>query len=149
MITMRRFGIGLGFFVALSGMSAVGNADDSVVDLDRPLTVEEARSLQNPIPLASESVSKGRTFYLQYACGTCHGEDGRALTVFAGPVTDLTNPEVWVNGTSEGEVFRSIRDGVSGMPAFMKEIDVERTWHLVNFIRSLWPSDALAANNNK
>jgi mono/diheme cytochrome c family protein len=145
----RRFGIGFSFVVALSGLSVESCADDSVVDLDRPLTVDEARALKNPQPFASESITQGRTAYLQYACATCHGEDGRALTVFAGPVTDLTNPPVWVNGTSEGEIFRSIRDGVSGMPAFGKEIETEKVWHLVNFIRSLWPADALATNNNK
>ncbi|HWK55094.1 MAG TPA: cytochrome c [Hyphomicrobiales bacterium] len=147
MSVMRRFTIGVGFVVALSGLSGASGADDSLENLDRPLTVEEARSLKNLILPAGDSIAKGRTSYLQYACGTCHGEDGRALTVFAGPVTDLTNPEVWINGTSEGEVFRSIRDGVSGMPSFAREIDNEKIWHLVNFIRSLWPSDALAAEN--
>src|SRR5690606_6081830 len=109
--------LGISLAVALVALCVEGRADDSVVNIDRPLTVEEARSLENPVPPAGESVASGRTFYLQYACGTCHGPDGRALILFAGPVTDLTSPEVWVNGTSEGEVFRSIRDGVSGMPA--------------------------------
>lgn len=142
MIAMRRFIV---VAVALIAPCATSWADDSVVvDLDRPLTVDEARALDNPFPLASDSIAKGRTAYLQYACATCHGEDGRALMVFAGPVTDLTNPPVWVNGTSQGEIFRSIRDGVSGMPAYGKEIgDTEKLWHLVNFIRSLWPADAL------
>jgi len=149
MSAKRRFAIGLGSVVALAGWSVAGSADDALLSLDRALTVEEARALKNPLPMQSDSISKGRTFYMQYACGTCHGDDGRALVVFAGPVTDLTNPEVWVNGTSEGEVFRSIRDGVSGMPAFGKEIEAERIWHLVNFIRSLWPADALAANDNR
>jgi mono/diheme cytochrome c family protein len=113
------------------------------VDLDRKLTVEEARSLKNPMPFASDSISKGRTAYLEYACATCHGEDGKALVLLVGKPTDLTNPQVWVNGTSEGEIFRSIRDGVSAMPSFGQEIgDTEKTWNLVNFIRSLWPADA-------
>ncbi len=113
------------------------------MDLDRKLTVAEARSLKNPQPFASDSISKGRTAYLQYACANCHGDDGRALVLLVGKPTDLTNPKVFVNGTSEGEIFRSIRDGVSAMPAFGKEIgDTEKTWNLVNFIRSLWPADA-------
>ncbi len=114
-----------------------------MLDANRRLTVEEARALKNPLPLASDSISKGRTAYLQYACANCHGDDGRSLVLLAGKPTDLTNPQVWVNGTSDGEIFRSIRDGVSAMPAFGKEIDDnDKLWNLVNFIRSLWPADA-------
>lgn len=142
MMVMRSFCIGL--VVVLSALSAESKADDSsFADLDRALTVEEAQSLKSPVPFTEESIAQGRTAYLRYACGTCHGADGRAMVDFAGPVTDLTSPGVWVNGTSEGEIFRSIRDGVSGMPAYRQEIgDEERIWHLVSFIRSLWPADA-------
>lgn len=141
MTSMRLFCISL--VVVLSAFGVVCRADSSVVDLDRKLTVAEARSLKNPQPFASDSISKGRTAYLQYACANCHGDDGKSLVLLAGKPTDLTNPQVWVNGTSEGEIFRSIRDGVSGMPSFRQEIgDTEKTWNLVNFIRSLWPADA-------
>jgi mono/diheme cytochrome c family protein len=141
MKTMRLFGIGVG--VALTVLCVVSRAGGPVTDVDRPLTMEEARALKNPIPFASESISKGRTAYLQYACANGHGEDGKALVLLAGKPTDLTNPQVWVKGTSEGEIFRSIRDGVSGMPSFRQEIgDTEKTWNLVNYIRSLWPPEA-------
>lgn len=141
MTAMRPFCISLA--AVLSVLCTVCRADGSVVNLDRPLTMEEARSLKNPIPFASDSISKGRTAYLQYACSTCHGDDGRSLVLLAGKPTDLTDPKVWLKGTSEGEIFRSIRDGVSGMPAFRAEIgDSDKMWNLVNFIRSLWPADA-------
>jgi mono/diheme cytochrome c family protein len=141
MTAMRPFCISLG--VVLSALCVVSRADGPVVNVDRPLTMEEARALKNPIPFASESISKGRTAYLEYACATCHGDDGKAMVLLVGKPTDLTNPKVWVKGTSDGEIFRSIRDGVSAMPAFGKEIgDTEKTWNLVNFIRSLWPADA-------
>lgn len=134
---------GICLALALSALSTVCRADASVLDADRPLSVVEARALKNPFPLTSDSISKGRTAYLQYACANCHGDDGRSLVLLAGRPTDLTNPQVWVNGTSDGEIFRSIRDGVSAMPAFGKEIgDNDKTWNLVNFIRSLWPADA-------
>jgi len=141
MTSMRLFCISL--VVVLSGVWVVCAADSSVVDLDRKLTVAEARALKNPQPFASDSISKGRTAYLQYACATCHGDDAKATVLLAGKPTDLTNPQVFINGTSEGEIFRSIRDGVSGMPSFRQEMgDTEKTWNLVNFIRSLWPADA-------
>ncbi len=141
MKAMRPFCISLA--VVLSTLGVVCRADGSLANVDRALTMEEARSLKSPLPFASDSISKGRTAYLQYACSTCHGDDGRSLVLLAGKPTDLTDPKVWVKGTSEGEIFRSIRDGVSGMPAFRSEIgDTDKIWNLVNFIRSLWPADA-------
>jgi mono/diheme cytochrome c family protein len=141
MNAIRPFATGLA--LVLSALGIVCRADSTVLDADRRLTVEEARALKNPLPLASDSISKGRTAYLQYACTNCHGDDGRSLVLLAGRPTDLTNPQVWVNGTTDGEIFRSIRDGVSAMPAFGKEIDDnDKIWNLVNFIRSLWPADA-------
>ena len=129
--------------VALAAFGVVCRADGSLANVDRPLTMPEARSLKSPFPFASDSISKGRTAYLQYACSTCHGDDGKSLVLLAGKPTDLTDPKVWVKGTSEGEIFRSIRDGVSGMPSFRQEIgDTDKIWNLVNFIRSLWPADA-------
>jgi hypothetical protein len=49
---------------------------------------------------------------------------------------------VWKNGTSEGLIFRSIRDGAGlAMPPFKTEVTAqEDLWHLVNFVRSLWPA---------
>jgi mono/diheme cytochrome c family protein len=141
MIAIRPFVTGLA--LVLCALSVIGRADSPVPGADRRLTVEEARALKNPLPLASDSISKGRTAYLQYACANCHGDDGRSLVLLTGKPTDLTNPQVWVNGTSDGEIFRSIRDGVSSMPPFGKEIDDnDKIWNLVNFIRSLWPADA-------
>ena len=54
--------------------------------------------------------------------------------------TDLTNPKVWKNGTDEGLIFHSIRDGAGmAMPPFKGQLQVDDIWNLVNFIRSLWP----------
>jgi mono/diheme cytochrome c family protein len=55
--------------------------------------------------------------------------------------TDLTSPNLYKSGTSEGEIFHSIRDGAGDqMPAFKSQIASETDiWNLVNFIRSLWP----------
>jgi mono/diheme cytochrome c family protein len=141
LIPKRRFNIAI--MVLLSGLYTGSKADDSIADLNRPLTVEEAQSLTNSVAPTGDSVAKGRTAYLRYACTTCHGDDGRALTDFAGPATNLTNPSVWTNGITDGEIFRSIRDGVSAMPAFGQEVDdTDGLWHLVNYIRSLWPDEA-------
>jgi mono/diheme cytochrome c family protein len=106
-----------------------------------PLTVDEARTLKSPIPSAPESIARGKRLYQTHGCANCHGTDGKALIEVVANATDLTDPTVWKNGTEEGLVFRSIRDGAGlAMPPFRTEVaDPGDLWHLVNFVRSLWP----------
>ncbi len=112
----------------------------SAFDADKPLSVEEAKKLKNPIPYSKKSISQGRSVYSRYCVG-CHGADGKATVDVVADATDLTSPPVWKNGTSDGEIFRSIRDGQgASMPSFKTQIRQEDDlWHLVNFIRNLWP----------
>ena len=77
----------------------------------------------------------------------CHGADGKATVDVVADATDLTDPKLWKNGATEGEVYRSIRDGQgASMPAFKTQIkQPDDLWHLVNFVRSLWPEAARPA----
>ena len=71
----------------------------------------------------------------------CILPNGKAQVDVVADATDLTNPKLFKSGTSEGEIFRSIRDGAGEtMPPFKTQISKEEDfWHLVNFIRNLWP----------
>ena len=108
-----------------------------------PLTVEAAKALKSPVPFTSESIGRGKRLYQTHGCANCHGSDGKALVEVVANATDLTDPSVWKNGTDEGLVFRSIRDGAGlAMPPFKAEVTApEELWHLANFVRSLWPDD--------
>ncbi len=99
-----------------------------------------AKNLKSPVAYTKKSIGQGRTVYARY-CTSCHGADGKATVDVVADATDLTAPKVWKQGTSEGEIFRSIRDGAGDtMPAFKSQVSKEEDiWHLVNFIRSLWP----------
>lgn len=125
------------FVITLVGAAAASQQ----VPADAPLTTEAARALKSPIPYATVSISRGRLVYASLGCNTCHGNDGRALIEIVANATDLTNPSVWKNGADEGLIFRSIRDGAGlSMPPFKAEVENQQDiWHLVNFIRSLWP----------
>lgn len=104
-----------------------------------PLSREEAKQLKNPVPYSKQSLARGRVLYNR-ACTECHGSDGKSLVDVIANATDLTQPKFWTNGTSEGEIFRSIRDGVGdSMPLFKDEETETDIWDLVNFTRSLWP----------
>ena len=106
-------------------------ADDRAVD---------AKKLKNPIPYSKKSISQGRSIFVRYCTG-CHGNDGKATVDVVADATDLTSPKLWKNGTTEGEIYKSIRDGQgASMPAFKTQLKQEDDiWNLVNFIRSLWP----------
>jgi mono/diheme cytochrome c family protein len=109
-------------------------------DEGAPLSPDAARKLKSPIPFTRKSISRGRTIFMG-SCTACHGTDGKALVDVVADATDLTSPKLWRNGTTEGEIFKSIRDGAgTGMPPFKFQIhQQEDLWHLVNYIRSLWP----------
>jgi mono/diheme cytochrome c family protein len=104
------------------------------------MSTEEAKKLKSPVPFTRESIAQGRTLFSRN-CTTCHGNDGKSQVDVVANATDLTDPKVWGSGTSEGEIFRSIRDGAGdAMPPFKSQLSKEEDiWHLVNFIRSLWP----------
>lgn len=109
-------------------------------DAPAKLTRADAQKLKNPVPNTKESIARGRVLFLQN-CTSCHGEDGKASGSLIADATDLTSPSLYKSGTSEGEIFRSIRDGAGDqMPAFKSQLDSETDiWNLVNYIRSLWP----------
>ena len=103
------------------------------------LTTEEAKKLKSPVAYTKASIARGKLLYTR-DCTECHGADGKSLVDVIANATDLTDPKAWSSGTSEGEVFRSIRDGAGeAMPPFSDKQKDEDLWHLTNYVRSLWP----------
>ena len=84
--------------------------------------------MANPSPFTAASIKQGEKAYLRL-CQNCHGKDGRALDNFDFEATDLTAPERYLYGTSDGEIFFSIKEGAGyDMPAFNKELEDEQIW---------------------
>jgi mono/diheme cytochrome c family protein len=104
------------------------------------LSSEEAKKLKNPVPYSKKSIGHGRTLFAQ-SCSPCHGPDGKSQVDVIGNATDLTSPKDYKSGTSDGEIFRSIRDGAGDtMPSFQSQLAGDsEIWDLVNFVHSLWP----------
>jgi mono/diheme cytochrome c family protein len=109
-------------------------------DAPAKLTREDAQKLKSPVAYSKKSIARGRVIFMQN-CTSCHGENGKAEGSLVADATDLTSPQLYKSGTSEGEIFHSVRDGAGDqMPAFKGQLDNETDiWNLVNFIRSLWP----------
>ncbi len=123
-----------GIFLLLAALALSGQ--------DGKLSSEAAKKLKNPIPFTKKSIAQGRDTFLRNCVG-CHGDNGKALIDVVADATDLTDPKAYRDGTSDGEIFRSIRDGAgASMPSFKSQIEKDDDlWNLVNFIHSLWPPD--------
>jgi mono/diheme cytochrome c family protein len=101
----------------------------------------EAAKLKNPTAATPESLAAGKRSYTRL-CGKCHGPEGAGDGTGATgtvPPSDLTDAK-WDYGSSDGEMFSVIRDGVpnsadmEGYAARMSDADI---WNVVNYVRSL------------
>src|SRR5215475_10961470 len=126
--------------VLVSAVIYATRADTVAQDVQGKLTREDARLLKSPVSYTKDSINKGRILFAR-ECVACHGADGKAEVDVVANATNLTDPKLWRSGTSEGEIFRSIRDGAGEtMPPFKMQYQKdEEIWILVNYIRSLWP----------
>ncbi|HMG35866.1 MAG TPA: c-type cytochrome [Blastocatellia bacterium] len=107
----------------------------------------EARKLKNPLTGDAATVEAGKKIY-QRNCAGCHGPGGKgdgSMALSGGTPSDLTD-DVWDHGSTDGEIFMVIRDGVSSdMLAYKGKLTDEQIWQVITFIRSIGPK----SNDNK
>jgi cbb3-type cytochrome c oxidase subunit III len=101
----------------------------------------EAQKLKNPLPSDAESVEAGKKLYQRH-CASCHGAGAKGdggMSLSGGTPSDLTD-ETWDYGSTDGEIFVAIRDGVSAdMLAYKEKLNEKQIWQVVTFLRSLGP----------
>src|SRR5262245_19279522 len=101
----------------------------------------EAQKLKNPEPKNSDSIEAGKKIYQRY-CAACHGPNGKGdggMALSGGEPSDLTD-DTWDHGSTDGEIFVAIRDGVSAdMLAYKDKLTEKQIWQVVNYIRSIGP----------
>jgi len=99
----------------------------------------DAAKLKNPFPSNPDSIANGKKVYAK--CASCHGTNGEG-----GPGNDLIPAapslvdDVWEHGSSDGEIFSNIKNGVApdfNMIPFKDQLKDEEIWHLVNYLRSI------------
>jgi cbb3-type cytochrome c oxidase subunit III len=104
----------------------------------------EAQKLKNPEPQNDETIEAGKKLYQRH-CTSCHGPQGKgdgSQALAGGTPSDLTD-DTWDYGSSDGEIFVSIRDGVSAdMLAYKDKLTEKQIWQIVSFIRSIGPESA-------
>lgn len=117
---------------------------------ERP-AAHEAKHLRNPVPYTAVTAREGRKTYLRL-CQYCHGADGRAQANPDFEAPSLRDPDEWRYGLTDGELFVSIKFGAGhDMPPFAKQLDDERIWELVHYVRSIGPKElrSVEAEQNK
>ncbi len=125
--------LSLGLAAAAAGQTEASAGADQARD--------PAVAAVNPTPYTPAAEKRGRTHYLRH-CQICHGFDGRALENIDFEATDLTDPERWRFGTSDGDLFRSTKFGAGlDMPPFEADLDDEEIWDLVHYLRSIGPKE--------
>lgn len=104
----------------------------------------EAAKITNPVPADEASLADGKTLFGAH-CAECHGNTGKG----DGEMADMSDPKPpnltdaeWKHGSSDGEIFTVIRDGVKGtdMKPWAKKMTTHQIWDVVNFIRSIGPA---------
>ena len=101
----------------------------------------EAAKLKNPVPADAASLAAGKKVF-DSSCSQCHGATGQGDGKMAAMVTpkpsNLVDSE-WKHGSSDGEIFVVIRDGVkgTGMKGFASKMTEHEMWDVVNYIWSL------------
>ena len=134
--------------VALTACGTVALAARSAQDHQHPPQGgahhhPQAAKMKNAVPPSAASTAAGQAVY-QKQCAGCHGDTGKgdgAMGEELNPKpSNLTDAE-WKHGSTDGEIFVVIRDGVksTGMKAFGRKMTVHQVWDVVNFIRSIGP----------
>ena len=104
-----------------------------------------AAALTNPQLETPESIAAGAATY-ERQCSTCHGATGRgdgslaAATAAYGSRPSNFTDATWQHGSSDGELFVAIRDGIGPnftMDAYRDRLTEPDIWHLVNYLKSL------------
>ncbi len=119
---------------------------------------EEAKDLQNPIPVTEESLKKGRTLF-RIICSACHGLTGKADSPVSGKIgaIDLTDDYVQ-NTLTEGWIWGTITFGSFIMPPYgvpdpekggSNDLSVEERWHVVNYVKHGLVNESQAVTASK
>ena len=76
-------------------------------------------------------------------CAPIDALDGRAGKQLSPPPANLVDA-MWIHGSTDGEIFLVIRDGVkdTGMKAFGSRMTTHQMWDVLNYLRSIGPDSA-------
>jgi cytochrome c oxidase cbb3-type subunit 3 len=100
----------------------------------------EAAKIKNPVAATPDSIAGGKQVYQRF-CRSCHGinAEGGSGSDISPPAPDLTDAD-WKLGSSDGEIFSVIKNGVPpdlSMEPWGDRIKEGDIWNVVNYLRSI------------
>jgi mono/diheme cytochrome c family protein len=115
---------------------------ERAIPVEGPIAIPGLGAPENPTKADDASLARGRELF-DINCKMCHGETGEGNgpigAFLANKPANLTSPVV--QSKSDGSIFLAISDGVAGkMPALNENFTVSERWDLVNFVRTLKPT---------
>lgn len=122
--------------IVILGMTLTSIAGIIAAAQDNP----DAAKINNPVAATPESIAAGTQVYQRY-CRSCHGSNaqGGSGSDISPPAPDLTG-SVWKHGSTDGEIFYVIKNGVPpelNMEPWGDRINDTNIWNVVNYLRSL------------
>jgi mono/diheme cytochrome c family protein len=112
------------------------------IPIDGPAFIANMGAPENPVAADEISISRGATLFA-LNCVMCHGEagegNGSVSALLANKPANLTL-DVTQN-KSDGALFLTLTSGVDGrMPPLVENLTVRDRWDVVNYIRTLQPT---------
>jgi mono/diheme cytochrome c family protein len=113
------------------------------IPIEGPVAIPGLGAPENPNAADDASITRGAELYAIH-CKMCHGQTaegtGPIAPFLANRPANLTSPVV--QSKSDGSLFLTITNGIAGkMPALNENLTVPERWDLVNFIRTLTPTE--------
>jgi cytochrome c oxidase cbb3-type subunit 2 len=125
-------------------MQVIGTAVKKKSEGTAQAAVKETHA-PNPLAGNPKAIEEGKALFKTH-CAACHGEDGKGgigpsvvdeeFLYAKGDVPDDDYFEVISNGTQPG-MIEDGRTAKGGMPPFLQQLDKNKIWSLVAYIRSL------------
>src|SRR5262245_31189633 len=130
-------GLFAGFVNAARQQSTTSTTTTNAATAPRKGGNPEAAKIVNPVVASADSIAAGRRAYTQL-CVNCHGPsgkgDGRGAPVSA-QMPDFTDAK-WDYGSTDGEIFTVIHDGVSAdMGPYAERLKDTDIWNVINYLR--------------
>lgn len=113
-------------------------AGRTITSQSAPSGDPEAAKVPNPVPASKESIAAGQQVY-EKNCTPCHGWDGSGGPPIGTAVPANLTDDKWDHGSTDGEIFYTIRHGVPPdlvMRPWDQFSDTD-VWNIINYVRTL------------
>jgi len=112
------------------------------IPIDGPAYIPNLGAPNNPIQADDVSISRGEILF-KINCVMCHGETGEGngpiSALIANKPANLTS--IITQSKTDGALFLTITNGVEGkMPPMIENLTVRDRWDVINYIRTLKPT---------